>query len=122
VLSLSETLSAELSGTGVNVSVLCPTLVKTNIFETGRINRQSVAAGSALMRAIGMSPRKVARITLDAHDRGGLYVMPQLDAKVGWEIKRHAPRTYTRALGLLERFGPLKDDEAAVPTHAHTRG
>lgn len=113
VLSLSETLAAELAGTGVNVSVLCPTLVKTNIFETGRIDRQASRAGAALMRAIGMSPRKVARITLDAHDRGGLYVLPQIDAKVGWEIKRHAPRSYTRALGLLERFGPLQDEPSA---------
>lgn len=37
VLSLSETLAAELSGTGVNVTVLCPTFVKTNIVEAGRI-------------------------------------------------------------------------------------
>ncbi|MCX6400668.1 MAG: SDR family NAD(P)-dependent oxidoreductase [Propionibacteriales bacterium] len=128
VLSLSETLAAELAGTGVNVSVLCPTLVKTNIFEAGRIDRQASRAGAALMRAIGMSPRKVARITLDAHDRGSLYVMPQVDAKVGWEIKRHAPRSYTRALGLLERFGPLQDTPtpdgpaATRPASAPTRG
>ncbi|MDT5329984.1 MAG: hypothetical protein QOF31_1281, partial [Mycobacterium sp.] len=38
VLSLSETLAAELSGTGVNVTVLCPTFVKTNIVESGRIS------------------------------------------------------------------------------------
>lgn len=116
VLSLSETLSAELSGSGVNVSVLCPTLVKTNILEAGRINRRSLDAAAVLMRLVGMAPQKVARITLDTHDRGGLYVMPQLDAKLGWEIKRHAPRSYTRAVGLLERFGP------SSPTHADTRG
>src|ERR1700750_413996 len=37
VLSLSQTLAAELSGTGVNVTALCPTFVKTNIVESGRI-------------------------------------------------------------------------------------
>ena len=37
VLSLSETLAAELSGTGVHVTALCPTFVKTNIVESGRI-------------------------------------------------------------------------------------
>ncbi len=37
VLSLSETLAAELSGTAVKVTVLCPTFVKTNIVESGRI-------------------------------------------------------------------------------------
>lgn len=107
VLSLSETLSAELAGTGVHVSVLCPTFVKTNIVAAGRIDQRATDAATALMKITGMSPRKVARVCLDAHDRGGLYVMPQLDAKVGWEIKRHLPRTYTRALGLIERFAPI---------------
>ena len=45
VLSLSETLSAELSGTGVNVTVLCPTFVKTNIVDSGRITEQVDPAG-----------------------------------------------------------------------------
>ena len=109
VLSLSETLSAELAGSGVAVSVLCPTFVKTNIVSSGRIDKRSSAAATALMKITGMSPKRVARVCLDAHDRGGLYVMPQLDAKVGWELKRHLPRTYTSALGLVERWGPLRD-------------
>lgn len=119
VLSLSETLSAELAGTGVTVSVLCPTFVKTNIVAAGRIDGRASGAATALMKITGMSPRKVARICLDAHDRGGLYVMPQLDAKVGWEIKRHLPRTYTTALGLVERWGPLRDrpPPSAEPTN-----
>ena len=45
VLSLSETLAAELSGTGVNVTVLCPTFVKTNIVEAGRITGTVDPAG-----------------------------------------------------------------------------
>ena len=109
VLSLSETLAAELVGTGVKVSVLCPTFVKTNIVTAGRINQKATDAANRLMR-FGMSPDKVARICLDAHDRGGLYVMPQIDAKVGWQIKRTVPHTYTRVVGLLERFGPIGDD------------
>ncbi len=35
--------------------------------------------------------------------------MPQLDAKLGWLIKRYAPGAYTRGIGLLERFGPDLD-------------
>lgn len=104
VLSLSETLAAELAGTGVRVTVLCPTFVKTNILETGRISEQSSELAAKLMRWTGLSAEKVARTCLDTHDRGELYCMPQFDAKIGWNIKRLAPQTYTRAAGLVSRI------------------
>ena len=103
VLSLSETLAAELSGTAVKVTVLCPTFVKTNIVESGRISEESSELATKLMRWTGFSAEKVARVCLDAHDRGDLYCMPQFDAKIGWNIKRLAPGAYTRAVGLVLR-------------------
>lgn len=118
VLSLSETLAAEMVGTGVSVSVLCPTFVKTNIVTSGRINAKASQAASRLMQ-FGMSPDKVARICLDTHDRGGLYVMPQIDAKVGWQIKRAIPHSYTRVVGLLERYGPLGGDDSLPASSVH---
>jgi short-subunit dehydrogenase len=104
VLSLSETLSAELSGTGVNVTALCPTFVKTNIVDSGRITGKSTEMGDRLMRWTGFSPDRVARTCLDTLDRGGLYCMPQPDARIGWGIKRFTPTVYTRAAGLSTRF------------------
>jgi NAD(P)-dependent dehydrogenase (short-subunit alcohol dehydrogenase family) len=103
VLSLSETLAAELSGTGIRVTVLCPTFVKTHILESGRITEESGELADKLMRWTGLSPDKVARTCLDAQDRGELYCMPQLDAKIGWNIKRLAPQSYTRVAGLVSR-------------------
>lgn len=103
VLSLSETLAAELSGTGIGVTVLCPTFVKTNIVESGRITKESSDLATKLMRWTGISAARVARACLDVHDRGGLYCIPQLDAKIGWNIKRLAPAPYTRAVGLVSR-------------------
>jgi NAD(P)-dependent dehydrogenase (short-subunit alcohol dehydrogenase family) len=103
VLSLSETLAAELSGTGVNVTVLCPTFVKTNIVESGRITDKSTQMAGRLMRWTGFSPERVARTCLDTVDRGGLYCMPQPDARIGWGIKRFTPTVYTRAVGLATR-------------------
>jgi NAD(P)-dependent dehydrogenase (short-subunit alcohol dehydrogenase family) len=104
VLSLSETLAAELSGTGVNVTVLCPTFVKTNIVEAGRITAQSTQLAERLMRWTGFSPERVARTCLDTLDRGGLYCMPQPDARIGWGIKRFTPTVYTRTVGLTTRL------------------
>jgi NAD(P)-dependent dehydrogenase (short-subunit alcohol dehydrogenase family) len=107
VLSLSETLAAELSGSGVNVTVLCPTFVKTNILisggNSGRITAQSTQLADRLMRWTGFSPERVARMCLDTNDRGGLYCMPQPDARIGWGIKRFTPTVYTRAAGLANR-------------------
>jgi NAD(P)-dependent dehydrogenase (short-subunit alcohol dehydrogenase family) len=104
VLSLSETLAAELSGTGINVTVLCPTFVKTNIVEAGRITQQSTQLADRLMRWTGFSPERVARTCLDTNDRGGLYCMPQPDARIGWVIKRFTPTVYTRTVGLTTRL------------------
>jgi NAD(P)-dependent dehydrogenase (short-subunit alcohol dehydrogenase family) len=107
VLSLSETLAAELSGSGVNVTVLCPTFVKTNIVvsggNAGRITDKSTQMAGRLMRWTGFSPERVARTCLDTLDRGGLYCMPQPDARIGWGIKRFTPTVYTRAVGLTTR-------------------
>ena len=68
VLSLSETLAAELSGTGVNVTVLCPTFVKTNIVEAGRITAKSTQLADRLMRWTGISPR-TGRPDVPGHQR-----------------------------------------------------
>ncbi|MCW2516423.1 MAG: short-chain dehydrogenase [Mycobacterium sp.] len=108
VLSLSETLAAELFGTGINVTVLCPTFVKTNILisggKSGTISARSSQLADRLMRWTGFSPLRVARTCLDTNDRGGLYCMPQPDARIGWGIKRFSPTVYTRAAGLTNRI------------------
>ena len=102
-LSLSETLAAELAGTGINVTVLCPTFVKTGIVGAGRISDSSTQLADQLMRWIGFSPERVVRTCLDTLDRGGLYCMPQPEARIGWGIKRFTPTVYTRAAGLATR-------------------
>ena len=99
-LSLSETLAAEMAGTDVNVTVLCPTFVKTNIVDSGRISARSTQLADQLMRWTGFSPERVAKTCLDTNDRGGLYCMPQPDARIVWGMKRFTPTVFTRAVGL----------------------
>lgn len=103
VLSLTETLAAEMTGTGVHVTALCPTFVKTNIVGAGRISPKSTELADRLMRWTGFSPQRVARTCLETLDRGGLYCMPQPDARISWGIKRFTPTVYTRAAGLTNR-------------------
>ena len=102
-LALSETLAAELAGTGVAVTALCPTWVKTNIVQGGRIaTNASGLAGKLINR--GMSPERVVREALDALDAGRLYVMPQLDARMIWRCKRLMPDSYRFGAGLIARY------------------
>jgi short-subunit dehydrogenase len=111
VMSLSETLAAELAGTGVRVTVLCPTFVKTNIFSGDLIEAGAASNAARIAGCVGMSPDKVAAMTLDAHDKGRLYVVPQLDARAIWMSKRLAPALHARVGGLLTRFAPFTPEE-----------
>lgn len=103
-LALSETLSAELAGTDINVCALCPTFVKTNIVRDGRIEANQSRMASKIMRWTGVSAEGVARTTLDALDRGQLYVLPQIDARAVWRMKRYAPVSYLHGTRLVSRF------------------
>ncbi len=106
VMSLSETLAAELNGTGIAVTVLCPTFVKTNVFTDGRITPASMNLSQQLARWTGLSADNVAARTLDAHDGGRLYVVPQLDATVIWHLKRHFPASTYAAPGCSAASSP----------------
>jgi hypothetical protein len=105
VLALSETLHAEMAGSGVRVAVLCPTFVKTNIIQTSRlgVSTKEKARAQRLMDKRGVSPDTVARETLDALDRGTIHVLPQLDARVAWLLKRLSPDLFTRGMGIAVR-------------------
>lgn len=107
VLALSETLKAEMAGSGVHVTALCPTFVKTNIVAAGRIDSDSSQLAARLMQWTGVSADRVADTTLAALDRNQLYVLPQLDARLIWRFKRYAPVSYARGAGLLGRLSAL---------------
>lgn len=79
VVGISETLRKELAGTGVGVSVLCPGVVRTNIFTSQRNRpaelrnersnpgaRATNAEAAREMLSAGMDPLEVARQVLDA--------------------------------------------------------
>lgn len=107
VMSLSETLAAELAPAGIKVNVLCPTLVPTNIIANGRVPAHMNGFASKAIKDYAMTTSDaVARLTLDRLDRGHLYTLPQIDAKLVWLLKRLAPATYARGLGAAYRWMP----------------
>lgn len=100
VRALSETLFAELKKDNIQVNVLCPTLVPTNIIKQGRIpDRYANLAHHSLMNFAMTTSDSVAKLTLDRLDNGELYTTPQIDAKLFWLLKRATPELYARMLG-----------------------
>jgi NAD(P)-dependent dehydrogenase (short-subunit alcohol dehydrogenase family) len=85
VVGLSETLFQELSGTGVGVSVLCPGLIATKIFESER-NRPSdggpsdygaIGAGARKsINEVGTSPADVASKVIEAIKEDRMHILP----------------------------------------------
>lgn len=107
VVALSETLRAEAAGTGTHVSVLCPTLVKTDVIRNARM--KAAKAGSimernkaqSLMDKLGHTPESVVVKSLDGLDKNRMHVLPQMDARVAWFLKRLSPGNFVRFSGFM---------------------
>lgn len=103
-LAVTETLAAECAGSAIKVTAVCPTFVRTNIVRDGRIEAGASALAGQLMEKWAFTPEKVVAQSLRALERGQLYVVPQMDAKVIWRAKRLLPSLYTRGAGQLNRL------------------
>lgn len=111
VVALSETLHAEAADKGVHVSVLCPTFVKTDVIKNSRLHQSPSRNGGsfmgrekaqALMDKLGHSPESVVRKSLRGMDENKMHVLPQLDARITWFVKRMSPENFIRLNGLLK--------------------
>jgi short-subunit dehydrogenase len=103
VVALTETIAGELVGTGVGASVLCPFFFTTNIAKSARSSSTEVRPESieAIMKRTSVQSDEVARVALEACDKGRLYVFPHREAKGIATLKRLLPETF------LKRLGPL---------------
>jgi NAD(P)-dependent dehydrogenase (short-subunit alcohol dehydrogenase family) len=106
VISISETLKCELAPHGIGVTVLCPTFINTNLFESLRctddFQRMCTRTGFENAR---VTSRAVAEKTVKAIENNKLYVLPQAGAKLSWIYKRMAPSVYYGSLAFLMRIG-----------------
>lgn len=106
VISLSETLFAELRAHNIHVTVLCPSFFKTNILKSFRSPdaRQGEMA-QAFFDKTKITAEDVARIGLRAAERKRLYAIPQADAKFVWFVKRLMPEVYFKISARLYNNG-----------------
>ncbi len=100
VVGLGESLRAELKPFGVNVSVLCPGLINTNIVSDGRmrldpggVKGDNFERVEQRFRQRGAHPARVAADALSAiqNDRG---IQPSAGVRIPWMIKRFSNRLY----------------------------
>ena len=81
VLSYTRSVSAELKGTGVTATVLCPGPVDTGFGETAGFTKEQEA--DALPAFMWVSAADVARTAVDGMDKGTLVVIPGLANRAG---------------------------------------
>ena len=98
VLSLSETLAAELRCTGIQVSVVMPGFFKTGLLESFRGNEDLRAHAKQLMDRSTYTAADVARDILTMSARGKLHIVVRRDARNYWRLKRWLPATFIAAL------------------------
>jgi short-subunit dehydrogenase len=82
VISFSQAISEELSGTGVTSTALCPGAVETGVVAAGDLE------GTALFQKPGASPKSVAACGYEAMLKGDLVKInePSLNFALGWVI------------------------------------
>lgn len=105
VVGLCESLAAYTHERGIGVSVICPLLVATNIFERSwsypeeEVPPEIEETMRGYMRqvmAAGLPPEKVAEATVDAVEAGRLYVFPHPELKGMIETKWQDPDAWVR--------------------------
>lgn len=121
VLSISETLAAELHGGGTRVCVAMPAFFESELLEPSRgpLDLRAVAAG--MMKVSGMSAAQAAREILRQAGRGHMYIVLPGRARMLWRLKRWLPAPFVRALaGLHARSSrERKLDTFDAPSQAH---
>jgi NAD(P)-dependent dehydrogenase (short-subunit alcohol dehydrogenase family) len=103
VVSLSETLNAELSKDNIGVSVICPTVFVTSLGDSltgGRPMEQSLARQLEKSR---VSASDITDDVISAIEKNRLYVISQTDARWGWRMKRMFPELFARTISYLYR-------------------
>jgi NAD(P)-dependent dehydrogenase (short-subunit alcohol dehydrogenase family) len=114
VVSLSETLAVELAPFNIGVTVLCPSMVPTNIlgnslkalsidsYEGGEWEAELIYTGLSHSK---LTPDDVARMVLEAVEKDRLFVVTNLSSRMNWLYVRFFTATYFRSMAFLNRKG-----------------
>ena len=92
VVSISETLRVELADAGIQVHVVCPAFVRTNLLESFRgATEDADRVTRRLVSRAKMDPAQVADIVHRGVERGDFHILTHAEGKQAWLFKRLAP-------------------------------
>ena len=106
VVTLSEQLRAELHGSGVSVSVACPSFFPTNLLQQWRGSERMKSHAAKMMARSGDTLDGVADNIFAGFVRGQFLILPTRGAAARWRLRRWFPALYFRRL--IAQVGPLK--------------
>jgi len=104
VVALSETLAAELNGSGVQATVAMPGFFRTQLLEAMRAPAEERAMAHRIMTGSGRDATEAARTILAAAAAGDLHVVWPREYRLVWRLKRLFPGWFvSRVARLRER-------------------
>jgi NADP-dependent 3-hydroxy acid dehydrogenase YdfG len=115
VISLSETLAAELAGSGVGIACAMPGFFRTHLLDTMRAPGDERSMARSLMDNSGHDPAEAAQAILAAAARDDLYIVWPREYRLFWRLKRYFPLWFLRR---VQGFRDAQLKRAASPPRA----
>ena len=114
VLSFSESLSGELQGSTVGISLIMPTFIRTPLLGSIRAPEADREAARLMMAASDYTPEQCAGDVLQAATDDHFYVLLPKQLKTAWRLKRWAPNWFRKRLPALreKKLAQLQAAEA----------
>jgi NADP-dependent 3-hydroxy acid dehydrogenase YdfG len=101
VISLSETLAAELDGSGIQVSVAMPGFFSTHLLTSMRAPDEQRAMARRIMESSGLDASDAAQTILAAAGAGDLHIVWPRKYRLAWRLKRLFPSWFVRRVARL---------------------
>jgi len=110
VRSLSETLSIELNDDNIDVSVVMPTFIKTNIMQYARGTELATRTGNELVNRTNVTSQAASKEILTRAGKGELNIVFPRGAKIFYALKRFMPNTFRKII--MKRFAEFEEELA----------
>lgn len=116
MVSLSETLYAELQPANVGVTVICPTFFATNLLKEGRFHTPDwKRLAEKAFTESKLTAEQVADSAVRAMQRKQLYVVEPASARFQWRYKRFFPQKFLNTVARMLNRRPQNPAAHASP-------